>query len=101
MKTWLLKAFASAALKTAVASAAAIVVIVVDALNGIVNGGNISDEYRNRLATVISAMVSVRDFLARLRDLLGVAPIPLESSVMMSAQLTDAARRLREATESL
>ena len=102
MKSWLLQLLASAALKQAVAQAFAVAVLIADALRGILEGGNLSAESRFRLDAVLKAVVSVRDFLARLKVLFGVPEVVEGLGAGGSAnRLQEAATKLRQITEGL
>lgn len=101
MKEWLLKVLASAALKAAIAYSYSITVLVVDALNGVISGGNLADSYKESLTTAVRAVESVRDFLGKLKEMLGIEDVVLKAGAPLSANLDDIVGKLNKITDSI
>lgn len=102
MKSWILRTVASVALKNAIAYAFAVAVLTVDALRGVLEGDNLSEDHRQKLAAVLKAVISVRDFLGRMKELFGAPVLPVAyGSRAVNAKLEDAVTNLNRLTEEL
>lgn len=69
---WMIRVFASAALKQAVAVAYDVLGVAANAIAGVLQGDSVSDSARSRLAVVLRAIVVLRDFIGKLADIMGV-----------------------------
>ncbi len=103
MKSWIMKAVASAALKNAISYAYKASLLIHAALQGVLDDGNVSDQHRANLTLVITAVVSIRDFLSKLVVLFGVSSgtIAALPAFPLGNALNDAITGLNNATESL
>lgn len=102
MKTWLLKLVASVAIKNAISYAYAVAVLTVDALRGILDGDNLSDDQRDKILAVLKAVTSVRDFIGKLKELFGAPVVPgLSASRALSSKLDDAVNQLNRLTNTI
>lgn len=101
MKEWLLKVLATAALKSAIAYSHSVVVLVVDALSGILSGGNINSGYVSTIESVLAAAQAVRDFLEKLKSLFGVEETAELSGADPRAVLAAATDKLNGFTKSI
>jgi hypothetical protein len=103
MKAFLFKTLASIALKNSIAYAYKVSILVLAALRGVLDGGNVSDQHRLTLESVLKAVTAVRDFLVKLTVLFGVSSLLLQSNAYLPAltSLNDAVERLNKTTEEL
>lgn len=103
MKAFILRAVASIALKNAIAYAYKVSILVLAALRGVLDGGNVSDQHRAALESIVTAVTAVRDFLGKLTVLFGVSSILLQSNTYLPALtlLNDVVQRLNKTTEEL
>ncbi|HMO51904.1 MAG TPA: hypothetical protein PKE26_11025 [Kiritimatiellia bacterium] len=96
MKTWILRAVASLALKNALSYAHTVAVLTVDALHGVLDAGNLPPEHRIKIEAAIQAVSSVRDFLGRMKEIFGapVMPVAYGTHGDINAKLQDAVKNL-------
>jgi hypothetical protein len=91
MKSIIFRLVAPHAIKKGLHYAAQISTMIVDALRGILQGDGLTETQRGHIAIVLTAAVSIRDFLIRLSALFGsshaTGPLSLESLIEKSAQL--------------
>jgi len=73
---WMLKIVASQAIKLGVSYALRIIIVTIAALRGVLNDGNINDEARGSITNVVKVLVSVRDFVSRLAEIIGAPMLP-------------------------
>jgi len=99
VKSILLKLVASASLKLGVAYALRIVITTIAALRGVLADGNISDDARRSITAVVGVLIAVRDFLAKLAELIGSPPLPAYAS--NAGELENLANSLDRITDSL
>lgn len=99
MKSWLIKTLASAALKNAIAYAAASAGLAVAAVKGVLEKGYLDDQARVKITSVLKALMAIEDFLIKVRTLFGVPAAPL--SYTSAIQLDDFADRLNHAAGQL
>lgn len=98
MKSLLLKFITSAKLKSAIATAHQVAALTVDALRAILMSDGLSDERRKQIQVIFAAAISIRDFLARLSELVGA---PAMSSLSSLEHLSDKASRLDDFTDAI
>jgi hypothetical protein len=97
---WILKLVASAAIKSGISTTHAILLIAINAIVGVLMGGNISDDYRARLEAVKKALQAVMDFVARLAELMG-APVSVARQASLTLDIDALADNLRKVTGNL
>jgi hypothetical protein len=95
---WMLKIVASQAVKLGVSYALRIIIVTIAALRGVSNDGNINDEARGSITNVIKVLVSVRDFVSRLAEIIGAPMLP---QVALDDAAMDAADKLARITDGL
>lgn len=93
MKSWLIKALASQGLKLGVAYALRAVVLATDAINGVIEAGNISEQINENLLKVARALVAVSKLIEKVSDFVG-APV-------LGGELRAASDQLEDATDKL
>ena len=94
---WLLKIAASQGVKLGVAYALKIIVVTIAALRGVLNDGAINDEARNSIASVVRVLISVRDFVGRLAEIIGAPAMPQA----VDGDMRDVADKLDRITDGL
>ena len=97
MKGLLLKLVLSKSIKLGINYSYEATVAVIAALRGVLQYGEISDENRRRIGTVITALDAVREFLGKVTVIIGVVTIGLSDS----DHLEDMTVKLRKITDSL
>ena len=95
---WMLKIIASQSIKLGVALALRIIITVIAALRGVLNDGAINDDARKAIGAAINVLVSVRDFVSRLAEIIGAPTLPQAS---LDSAAMDAADQLNKITDAL
>ena len=94
---WIMKLVASQGIKLGVSYALRIIIITTAALRGVLDNGAINDEARAAIMNVVRVLISVRDFMNRLADIIGAPDLPKASL----DDLKDAADKLDRITDGL
>lgn len=99
----LLSLIASKSIKHAIGYAYKVAVLALEALKAIQTSDHLSDDHRARLGAVLRALVSIRDFLAKMVILFGVdlAATGLSSLAAMGNSLDAATDKLNRLTGDL
>jgi len=94
---------ASVALKNGIGYAYRVSILVLAALRGVLEAGNVSEQHKATIESIITAVAAVRDFLGKLTVIFGVPPMALQSNVYLPAltSLNDVVDRLNKTTEKI
>jgi hypothetical protein len=99
MKGILLRMVVSTSVKLGIAYALKIIILAIAGLRGVLNDGNISDDARASIVTIVTVLVAIRDFLGRLADLMGAPMLP--ATVKDADSLHKLANDLNNITDGL
>ena len=94
---WMLKIVASQGIKLGVSYALRIIIVTIAALRGVLNDGAINDDARASIVNVVKVLLSVRDFVSKLAEIIGAPSIPQA----VSGDLIDVADKLDRITDGL
>jgi hypothetical protein len=99
VKGIILRMVVSTSLKLGIAYALKIIILAIAGLRGVLNDGNISDEARSSIVSIVTVLTAIRDFLSRLAELMGAPALPPHTNDIDS--LHKLANDLNQITDSL
>lgn len=88
----LLRLLANKNLKNGIALVYDILTVAANAINGVLASDTISESARQRLITVIRALMVIRDFIGKMADIFGVSLTHV--AVLSSSELDDSVKKL-------